>query len=115
MAEDDNAGNGGQGTETETAAASKERPYGVFSEITIDLSADAEKIVEQIKECVAEGAKDATVLVRVGRANADAPRAALTSVGQLTDLDGDYQVIADNSRNTFDKVKSEVKRSVSIG
>lgn len=111
MAEND--GNGGQAAEETTA--SKDRDYGIFVELTADLKGSGDDLLKKIKENVAEEAKEAVILVRVGRAKAKDARGSLSAVAQLMDLNGDYQVIADGSRNDFKDVKSELKRTVSIG
>lgn len=116
MADEDQTGGegGGQATES-TQPASKDRPYGVFSEETLELKGDDKELLEQIKKHLPDDAKEAVILVRVGKAVEKDPKGAIQALGGFRDLDGDYVVIADNSRNEFKGVKSELKRSVSIG
>lgn len=108
--------NGTEPAATPAAAEpSKDRLYGIYTEVSLDLSsAAAAKIaVEQLKEYAVEGSL--TVLARVGRAPAVNPKAAITVLAQNRDLDGDYHVIAQSSVNYYPAVKSQTKRDVSFG
>jgi hypothetical protein len=114
------AGSGGTATASPPAAAEKTRRYGVFTETTIDLTAEPAAILEQLKAIVGVDGKGepiptAVALVRIGRADEEVPRKALEAVAQFRDLKGDFEVIADSARNSFKDVSSQVRRVVSIG
>lgn len=93
------------------------RQYGVYTEVTLDLSSAAarKEAIEGLASLLVKDQGTLTVLAKVGRAVAPSPRQAITSLGQVRDLDGDYEVVADSSRNKFPKVKTAVRRDVSIG
>jgi hypothetical protein len=95
----------------------KERPYSVFRRISLDLNGDPAEIVETLRrEHVVPGVnedKPCYLLMRVGKASAFLPKPAIETVGELRDLNGSYEVIADGSRKTFDNVRTG--RRVSIG
>lgn len=104
------------GSDPEPAEDNKKaRTYGVFSEQALDLSGDAKEIVEQLKAFLPKGQTSLTVLVRLGKIVAGTPREGVTNFGQVRELDGDYEVIADNSRNEFKNVKTKKETTVSIG
>lgn len=124
MAEPTDGDGGGDGAAT-TPATAKERQYGVFKKVIVDLS-DDDKIKATIEAlralCVPKDEKKPDdelkplyLLVRLGNAMTTAPRRAVEMVGEVRDLDGTYEAIAENSRNEFPKVKSEVRRAVTIG
>lgn len=94
------------------AGSSNQRGYGVFQKVVLD--PNAENALEKLKE-LQIGEKPLYLLVRMAACQAAGPKAAVTAVGEARDLDGDYEAIADSSRNEFKNVKSETRRSVSIG
>lgn len=119
-------GNGAPAAETTEAqqaaiAQDKNRIYGVFTtELVFEVGtaagrkAAAEKLAELAPKD-GDNAGKVTVLARVARISAQEPKGALKNLGQIVELDGDYEVIAENSRNVFKNVKTKREVSVSIG
>lgn len=87
------------------------RDYSVFQTLKLDPS----NAVETAQKLSAFGEGEVVVLVRIGTGTGFNPKGGLEAVAGDVELSGDYDVVADNSINHFDGVKSETKRVVSIG
>lgn len=95
------------------AAASKERRYGVYVELVVDLSSAPGR--KEAIDALAKAECDGLVLARVSRAAGALPKKALENLAEIRDLDNDYKVIAESAINEFPGVKTASKRSVSFG
>ena len=130
MADDDttnggSGGSGGGGGEAQGSGGKNERPYGVFTEVEIkfaDFEDDPAKLLQLLKETVGKDPDKpdqylgrAVWLVRMGKAKANDPRAAIKKLGEARDLNGDFEVIADSARNAFPNVRAGTRRVVEIG
>lgn len=114
------AANGNPSAE-QAAPASKDRIYGVFTtEISLDVGSAAGRkaageLLAELAPKDGDNAGKVTVLVRRARIAAQQPKEALKNLGQLIELDGDYEVIADSARNVYKNVKTKREVTVSIG
>jgi hypothetical protein len=107
----------GGGTTPEKKGAVK-RDYGVFQELSLDLS-DVATLVANLQKVagIAEGEEGGTVVVlaRVGVGTGITPKTGLTAVAQDVELEGSYEVIASSSITHFENVKTKQARAVEIG
>lgn len=103
----------------EAQTGEKTREYTVLEEITLDLSTKAaqkDAAEELAKRIVSEAQQGKlTVHVRIGGAVAEDPRKAIKNLGQVRELDGDYEVVANSTITKFPKVKTSTEVNVSIG
>lgn len=102
----------GGASERNAAAGKQSRSYSVVKEIAINLSGDAAHVLEQLKEIVGEDAGSAEVLVRVGKAMEKDPGKALGAVGELKNLNGEFDVIADSGivRKSIETEKKTISK-----
>lgn len=99
--------------ESTNSGKSASRPYGIFSEANITAEMLTDEAREELhKKLGVEAPYQA--LVRVGGAVQANPKAALTTLGETRDLNGEYDVIADSAVTKL-PAKTATKRTVSIG
>lgn len=89
------------------------RSYSVVKELALNLS-DPERAIEQLKEVVGEDAGSVEVFVRVGKAVEKDPAKALGAVGEMKELNGDFDVIAD-SAIVRKSITTETKTVAKVG
>lgn len=98
----------------ETSKGAAKRDYGVYRELTLDLS-DPAKLAEMLKSVSRDG-QPVVVLARVGTGTGQTPKAGLIAVGQDVEFDGvDLDVIATGVITRFPKVRTKAKRDVEVG
>jgi hypothetical protein len=92
-----------------------DRVYGIYQTLDFDLrsAAAVKEAAKALQELAVDG--KLTVLVRIGRTPAKAPRKAVIAFGQIRELDGDYEVIANGAINHYENVRTKKETTVSIG
>lgn len=100
--------------EPETAGKPNTRAYRVYESIKLPLNV---KPADLLKILQGKYGSDGTidVLVHINKVTADAPKKAVEAVGELKDLDGNYEAVAESALNAFPGVKSETRRTVKFG
>lgn len=93
------------------------RQYGIFVEKTLNLADEASsaEAVKGLIELLPADTTEIVVYARVGRAFGLNPKQALSGLGQVRDLNGTYETIAESAISTFPGVSTAQKRSVNIG
>lgn len=89
------------------------RKYHIFTTHELDLG-DEKSVIELLKTAADEQGR-LTVFARRATVLQASPKLALHALGQFKELDGDYEVIAENGINTYKDVKTKQEVTVLIG